>query len=82
MTEATRLLELAERVRCSDPYIVDYLLGWTGLGPQQPWGAATSFAQEVAHSYGLIRGESDPTPTADGIQVAKTICRAAQGGEA
>ena len=57
------LIELAERIRREDNYLIDYLFGWAGLGPQQPWGAATGFALEVAYGYVLIRGESDATLT-------------------
>jgi hypothetical protein len=70
---------LAERIRRDDPYLIDYLLGWAGLAEPQPWGAAMSFALEVAIGYHLIRGESDATPTVLGKAIAK---RLAQGTEA
>ena len=68
MTDTTKL---AERIEADDSYLIDYLLGWTGLGEPQPWGAAMSFALEMAHGYGLIAGESDPTPTPLGTSIGK-----------
>ena len=67
------LEQLAQRVERDDPYLVDYLLGWAGLAEPQPWGAATSFAMGVASGYGLIKGESDATPTERGREVAAAL---------
>jgi hypothetical protein len=63
----------AGRIWNADNYLVDYLLGWAGLGPQQPWGAATSFALEVAAGAGLIAGELDNTLTEKGRRVAEIL---------
>ena len=60
MNEAERVAaKIAER----DPYLINYLKGWWGIGPAQPWGAAMSFCLEVAHGYGLIRSECRTSPT-------------------
>jgi hypothetical protein len=64
---------LAAGIEQEDAYLIPYLLGWTGEGEAQPWGAAMSFAMEVASGYGLIRGESDATPTELGKSVAKLL---------
>jgi len=64
---------VAERVRTEDPYLTDYLLGWFGLADPQPWGAAMSFALEVAHGYSLIKGDSDATATPLGLAVADIL---------
>jgi hypothetical protein len=72
MSDAT-VTAMAETITEKDAYLIDYLLGWAALGPEQPWGAAHSFALEMGYHYGLIRGESDPTPTAFGRAVAKAI---------
>jgi hypothetical protein len=66
----------AGRIWNSDRYLVDYLLGWAGLGPQQPWGAATSFAMEVAAGAGLILRENDTTLTDKGRRVAEVLADA------
>lgn len=63
----------AKQIREKDPYLIDYLLGWFGLADPQPWGAAMSFALEVAHGYGLIKGESDTTATPLGLAVADIL---------
>ena len=55
--------KVAERITNDDPYLIDYLKGWWGIGPAQHWGAAASFCIEVAHRYGVIRSECDTTPT-------------------
>lgn len=44
------------------------------------WGAAYSFAIEVAAGYGLIRGESDPTPTQLGRDAAALKARSQTNG--
>lgn len=65
--------ELIERLERDDAYLIPYLLDWSGLGPPQPWGAATSFALEVAHGYGLIKGKSDATLTPLGTQTIAAL---------
>lgn len=65
--QRAELIALAERVERADPWLLPYLKGWWGDAEPQPWGAAMSFALEVAHSYGLILGELDTTPTAKGV---------------
>lgn len=62
----TDLIKLAERVEAADPWLLPYLQGWWGDAEPQPWGAAMSFAMEVAHGYRLIRSEVDSSPTAEG----------------
>lgn len=74
------MLDLIERIEAADPYLWDYLLGWCGLAEPQPWGAAYSFAIEVAAGYGLIRGESDPTPTQLGRDAAALKARSQTNG--
>jgi hypothetical protein len=64
---------VAAKVRANDAYLVSYLLGWAGLSEPEPWGAAMSFALEVAAGYRLIRGESDPTLTPLGQSVATIL---------
>jgi hypothetical protein len=72
----------ADRIREKDAYLIPYLLGWCGRGPDQPWGAAHSFALEMGASYGVIRGESDPTPTEMGRLVADIFASAGEAGTA
>lgn len=67
------LRKVVERIQREDAYLVDYLLGWAGLAEPQPWGAATSFALEVAAGYRLIRGESDASLTERGKEVATAL---------
>jgi hypothetical protein len=64
---------VAERIKADDAYLIPYLLGWFGLADPEPWGAAMSFALEVAHGYGLIKGESDTTATPLGLAVADIL---------
>lgn len=54
----------------SNPWLTPYLLGWAGLAPPQPWGAAHSFALETAASYGLVRSQVDSALTDRGRQLA------------
>lgn len=70
MSEAQRI---AAKLTEADPWLVDYLAGWWGYGPAQPWGAAMSFALETAHGYGLIRGECDVSETPLGLEVRKIL---------
>jgi hypothetical protein len=66
--------ETIHKILNKDPYLVDYLLDWSGLGPNQPWGGATSFAMEVASRvYHLIKAESDVTLTEFGQRVANRL---------
>jgi hypothetical protein len=65
-----------EHIEAVDPYLIPYLRGWWGLGPAQPWGAAMSFALEMAREYRLIRGESDTTPTKLGELVKAQLKKA------
>lgn len=64
---------LVARINHSDPWLRPYLLGWAGLGPPEPWGAAMSFALEIAKGYSLIRGESDATLTELGEEVVAML---------
>ena len=73
------LIALAEKLSAEDSWLAPYLLGWAGLAESQPWGAAMGFAMEVAASYGLIRGESDATPTDLGREVAACLKARAEG---
>ena len=72
-------LATARKILRDDAYLAPYLLGWCGLGEAQPWGAAMSFAMEMAHGYNLIRGESDATPTQFGASVAAAFEEAMHG---
>lgn len=72
----SQIYALAEQIAREDGYLIPYLLGWTGWGERQPWGAATSFAMEVAASHHLIEGESDATPTLLGRAVASYLASA------
>lgn len=67
------LSKLADIIQRDDPFLIDYLLSWSGLGAPMPWGAATGFALEVASGMGLIRGESDATLTVLGKAVAEVL---------
>lgn len=60
---------VAKEVREKDAYPIPYLLGWFGLAEPQPWGAAQSFALEIAKGYGLIASECDAhaTPLDDAV---------------
>lgn len=69
--------DLIKRIEAADPWLWPYFDGWAGLADPEPWGAAMSFALEVASGYGLIRGESDATLTATG-QALKAL--RARGG--
>jgi hypothetical protein len=69
---------IADRLSEEDPYLISYLLGWGGYAKPEPWGAAASFALEMAHGYGLIVGESDPTLTELGQQVAHLLSQEGQ----
>lgn len=70
---------VAAKIREQDPYLIDYLLGWFGLAGPQPWGAAMGFALEIAHGYGLIKGESDTTATPLGLAVADILATQSTG---
>lgn len=56
-----------------DPYLLPYIKGWWLKGPAQPWGAAHGFALEVAKGYGLIKSESDTTPTSLGSALRELL---------
>ena len=67
--------EIPQLILDKDPYLVDYLVSWGGYAPDMPWGAATSFALEVAKYYGLIISESDSTLTDKGKYVVAELVK-------
>jgi hypothetical protein len=67
----------AAKIKQNDAYLIPYLLGWAGLSKPEPWGAAQSFALEMAASYRLIEGESNATLTTLGAEVAKVLAKEA-----
>lgn len=62
-------------IEAQDVWLIPYLQGWSGDAEPLPWGAAMSFALEVAHGYGFIKGESDATLTDKGREFCSHLLK-------